>query len=375
MSTLLGVASPVSTRQHLLHPNDPLGHVELLSSGVCYLHFPKCGSSFLNTVARFACSDPLPQDCNFLPEYAPYRACLSNKTGYLYRLLHGENYAHVYRADVTNSTPSFETQVPGECSKRLFPQFWVGHEPFGSEERGQVYGADGRNTLCDGRVCPADATVTMVRSPNARFVSAPTHPTGMPDELWAVTRDHPVLGQLPFPPSVMYLLPGKAGCMTKQLTGRLCGSPLINDAAVAATIAMIRNATTVDEVRQQLQDGSREEQRLLAELSPTALDNLANLAFVGLTDEWELSVKLFHARFGGKAADVELTDTRPHSWYNGRNGQECNAATVDFVDRADESIYEAALQRFSKEAKLAGLATPQLSKARRTICDPEVNKP
>merc|ERR1712151_684040 len=43
-----------------------------------------------------------------------------------------------------------------------------------------------------------------------------------------------------------------------------------------------------------------------------AIRNLdKGFAFVGITEEWELSVCLFHAMFGGQCRDREFTNTRP----------------------------------------------------------------
>ena len=118
--------------------------------------------------------------------------------------------------------------------------------------------------------------------------------------------------------------PGVAGCMTKMLLGLPCAStrPLRQPNATRAALV----------VRERLR-------------------------FVGLTDEWERSVCLFHAmlRGGAPALPTELARThvgvaRPR----GGTGAYDEASLDGFVDRHDEVVYAAARQRFADDLKRVG---------------------
>merc|ERR1712166_1729650 len=45
--------------------------------------------------------------------------------------------------------------------------------------------------------------------------------------------------------------------------------------------------------------------------TPTALKRLDGFKFVGLTEEWDLSICLFHAMFGGECEESEFANMRP----------------------------------------------------------------
>ena len=53
---------------------------------------------------------------------------------------------------------------------------------------------------------------------------------------------------------------------------------------------------------------SEEQQSLDRE---AALARLPKLGFVGLTDQWDLSVCLWHAKFGGECLPAEFKNVRP----------------------------------------------------------------
>ena len=68
---------------------------------------------------------------------------------------------------------------------------------------------------------------------------------------------------------------------------------------------------------------------------------LSAFQFVGLTDEWDLTVCLWHARFGPTSCHIsEFLNTRPH------DGNVTSAPSYDvsilngFIDRYDTSLYE-----------------------------------
>jgi hypothetical protein len=70
---------------------------------------------------------------------------------------------------------------------------------------------------------------------------------------------------------------------------------------------------------------------------------LSNFAWVGITDFWATSICLFHARFGGEAAEVDLQNIRPGSSGSGRNS---SGGAPPCADAADEQTFTCALGRF-----------------------------
>mmetsp|Transcript_55795 Transcript_55795/g.103237 ORF Transcript_55795/g.103237 Transcript_55795/m.103237 type:complete len:394 (-) Transcript_55795:14-1195(-) len=88
-----------------------------------------------------------------------------------------------------------------------------------------------------------------------------------------------------------------------------------------------------------------------------ALDRIDKFAFVGLTEEFERSVCLFHLRFGGRCLDVEFVNSRQggHS-SNSSTGYSTTAVNqyVDISLAADYSIYDRARTRFWREVKEYG---------------------
>merc|ERR1711982_201734 len=51
-----------------------------------------------------------------------------------------------------------------------------------------------------------------------------------------------------------------------------------------------------------------------------ALDRLENgFKFIGLTEEWNLSICLFHAMLGGKCLDWEFSKSRPTGYHHDKN--------------------------------------------------------
>ena len=71
-------------------------------------------------------------------------------------------------------------------------------------------------------------------------------------------------------------------------------------------------------------------------------------AFVGITEEWDLSICLFHKMFGGACDAVEFEDTRP-SYDRKSADQDYDAAQLHgWHDDIDEVVYAAALEVFRR---------------------------
>ena len=211
------------------------------------------------------------------------------------------------------------------CSGRLLLPF-LGHQPVKERElqiRGWVPGPQ------QGEKHPAGGLVAMFRRPAQRLISAfldKRHTGGtnaadrrsMPRNLTGFARH-----------------PGVAGCMTKMLTGRECGAPVhVGDAAVARAVALVR--------------------------SPA-------FRFVGLVEEWDRSICLFHRMMGTAPMAAEFRalghSANSHSGQRacrGRRG-ECIAVQANnmydetalggFADPADDAVYAAAVEVFQRNLR------------------------
>lgn len=79
-----------------------------------------------------------------------------------------------------------------------------------------------------------------------------------------------------------------------------------------------------------------------------AVDTLhTRFAFVGLTDEWDLSVCLFHRMFGGACHPREFKNVRPGRNLSGGAGYD-TAMLDGFTDEADNAFYDEAKTIFWK---------------------------
>jgi len=79
-------------------------------------------------------------------------------------------------------------------------------------------------------------------------------------------------------------------------------------------------------------------------------------AFVGLTEEWDLSICLFHAKFGGSCSDAEFDNMRLGS---GRPHDEAVYDTSElrgWVDVADRRLYSEAQKIFEQDLARFGVS-------------------
>jgi hypothetical protein len=85
-----------------------------------------------------------------------------------------------------------------------------------------------------------------------------------------------------------------------------------------------------------------------------AIERLDGFAFVGLTEEFDLSVCLFHHMFGGECIDVEFFNMRKGRYESEVETQqfETDLAQLEALgDPWDTPLYEAASQRFWKDVR------------------------
>jgi hypothetical protein len=89
-----------------------------------------------------------------------------------------------------------------------------------------------------------------------------------------------------------------------------------------------------------------------------AVEIVDRLGFVGLTDEWELSVCLWHQRFGGRVLPAELKNVRPGRMTVGSGGvgkYNKHELLGHWKPKADSRVYDAAAARFWKEIEQFGI--------------------
>lgn len=135
---------------------------------------------------------------------------------------------------------------------------------------------------------------------------------------WGLTRKRREQARAAASARTFALLPGMRGCQTKMVLGYRCC-----DVAGGLIAGRIPRAVEFIERR---------------------------MAFVGLLEQWERSVCLFHARFGGPLFAAELMDMRPTASASGGSATQYNESELDgVVDEADQAVYEAAVRRFERD--------------------------
>ena len=89
---------------------------------------------------------------------------------------------------------------------------------------------------------------------------------------------------------------------------------------------------------------------LIASRLPRVIDFIEReMAFVGLLEEWEKTICLFHASFGGPLFAAELMNVRPT---NGGRASKYNESELgDVLDAADQAVYAAAKRRFERDVR------------------------
>jgi len=80
-----------------------------------------------------------------------------------------------------------------------------------------------------------------------------------------------------------------------------------------------------------------------------------DMAFVGITDEWNLSICLFHAMFGGVCDEREFQNTRPGDGGKSQTLYNVSSELGGFRDAFDGPLYEEATRIFRKNLDLYGV--------------------
>eukprot|EP00438_Fugacium_kawagutii_P027665 Skav200426 [mRNA] locus=scaffold2094:138101:138823:- [translate_table: standard] len=90
---------------------------------------------------------------------------------------------------------------------------------------------------------------------------------------------------------------------------------------------------------------------------PLAIERLREgFAFVGLQEQWELSICLFHAKFGGPCRATDFTDTRPDDESSGTTSEYNTTILNGWVDEIDAPVYAEAKRLFYDDLARYGLS-------------------
>jgi hypothetical protein len=83
-----------------------------------------------------------------------------------------------------------------------------------------------------------------------------------------------------------------------------------------------------------------------------AIERMHKFAFVGILEEFDMSICLFHAVFGSECLPVEFINIRPTHYEESEAAQKAEEAELKkFPDPFDTPLYEAALRRFKSDVE------------------------
>eukprot|EP00045_Choanoeca_perplexa_P013818 m.158329 g.158329 ORF g.158329 m.158329 type:complete len:298 (-) comp16467_c0_seq6:1313-2206(-) len=258
--------------------------------------------------------------------------CLINHKAIPPRQLDHFNWLHVPKAGSSFATTLYHYAC--DLPDDVFPHLPPGHRgmvtrafekkyPFAKHCNRQGVLWQGRRSGHEPCCTPKhllNGTVMMIRDPRRRATSAFhyfMHASGMS------LKQHQQLLRTAKNAVDFIRFPGVAGCQVKMLTGGKCaGNVKVDDARVDRAIA-----------------------------------NMKKAAFVGITDEWDSSICLFHAMFGGKQLPIEFRNVRPTTVFKGTNHDRGNTTSDVGAedDPGDWRLYQAALTLFRQRQREYGL--------------------
>lgn len=227
----------------------------------------------------------------------------------------GTSFANalLHHVGICPKWPSCAMLLPGEKEAQFLKDWELGglcEEGFSADYRPPGHRSAGAALTLHG----AEHGAMFLRQPEQRILAA--HVDGWPEA--SMSRDVPL---------TTYAR-GTAGCMVKMLTRRgTAGSAKAQESYCAF-------------------DGEPPSSKEVE----TAISRLYRFAFIGLAEEWDASICLFHAQFGGRCHDFEsaevLADAPPASTPN--------ASGVP-VDKYDGELYAAAQEIFHSRLEEYGI--------------------
>ena len=232
----------------------------------------------------------------------------------------GTSFANalLHHVGICPKWPSCAMLLPGEKDAQFLKDWDLGElceDGFAEDYRPPGHRSAGAALTLHG----AEHGAMFLRQPEQRMLAA--HTDGWPEA--SMSRDVPL---------TTYAR-GTAGCTVKMLTRRgTTGS----ERAQESYCAFDGDPPSTKEVE-------------------TAISRLYKFAFIGLAEEWDASICLFHAQFGGRCHDFEsaevLEDAPPASAMP-------NASSVP-VDKYDGELYAAAQEIFQSRLEEYGIVPGQ----------------
>eukprot|EP00450_Noctiluca_scintillans_P026580 CAMPEP_0194534920 /NCGR_PEP_ID=MMETSP0253-20130528/73286_1 /TAXON_ID=2966 /ORGANISM="Noctiluca scintillans" /LENGTH=361 /DNA_ID=CAMNT_0039380627 /DNA_START=11 /DNA_END=1096 /DNA_ORIENTATION=- len=256
------------------------------------LHVPKCGSSFINTIAHYTC----PQ----LP------------------------------ADLEVRFERDALKMSEVCSNEMFGRFQdTDHKPLKGDE-------------------PLENVVMMLRNPRQRLLSAYN---AWPEALHSCSKlrhKHNCVRPATLDPHPSYETDQKRDLA--PCDGDIFDASLHVFTRNSATIPLMEYGACVANCSTNMLSGRRCDEEGPADVMK-ALNTVEIAGFVGLTDHWFSSICLFHTIFGGTCHPSEMSNTHP-----GSHARLSKKASYHYDEEAfshewyrmsmDEQVYAAAKKRF-----------------------------
>jgi hypothetical protein len=305
------------------------GPSAVLKLPLAWVHVPKTGTSILNALMSLACDD------GWAPVLAPGAA--QHAFWRWHPMDRGCAHGFSSSPDVQSKTRAFRQTTGGLRAPGEWYESPAGHKGFGKH-------------------APTHAPmgVTVLRQPEQRLLSGYLHNfhslTCQCDRSLKLHR-----------PSELWYAKAMRGCAVRLLTSK--------SVAPCETPTPRRPPSRAATMR--------------------AIETLRQFQFVGITEQWELTVCLWHRLYGGrkptlfragrpwwaKCAASHFTNTRigKGNKAGGASGYNASALLPDFVDERDGQLYHAGLRLFRSQLQRYGLSEetcePCFAHARRTIGD------
>ncbi len=262
---------------------------------IWWLHVPKAGTSFSQTVFHWAC------------DHGKYKGTIgwniAKGTHHPPRAACGSNISTEQRLD---KSAQQQRQVKNSSRTPMVNDINY-HQPLSEAARRQP-----------------NSVVALFRRPAQRLLSAFYWMKQKPwccSLDWGFTPKHRAEVNDMATAAEMARQPWALGCQTKLLLGERCfspGSAAKRPSALARALSFINGSSRGGGMR-----------------------------FVGLQEHWERSVCLWHARFGGPLYAAELSNTRPTNGASSAGYDERELGGV--FDPKDEAVYAMAAARFWRE--------------------------
>lgn len=227
---------------------------------VAWIHIPKTGTSFVNTLIHH------PEICPNVPEED---------------FVVGAQHIKFWQ-----DHPKEEFCPGGFSQTYPAPPHHFGIGPVYNQNRGRI--------------------ISFFRNPTARLISAYNH------------AQHSWPGSLPRAKNIQEFANVVQGCQARMLTRAQCVGHDIPAPMSTEEIQMASN-------------------------------RVWQMNFVGLTEEWDFSICLFHAIYGGTCHEQEFVNTRPHTRLDEADGLR------GFVDPMDTPVFETAHTHFWELIERYGL--------------------